>query len=323
MALIMTIIAGIDEAGYGPLLGPMVVTITAFDVPDEKAKCSLWDLLNDAVSNDQKGKGQRLTVCDSKKLYNAKKGLKPLENAALSFLWSKDLKTTSFYQLLKNLLCYHAGTIAGYPWYAGKDYPLPLKTNISAVLNYADLLKYALDKQGVKFCYASTCVVTVQEFNEQVRVTGNKSVVLFNTCAALISRLWNNFKGNISLIVDKQGGRNNYAELLKGCLPKVEVRILTEGAKVSTYEVVEEQRKMEISFVEKGEDSCMAVALASIFSKYVRELFMHLENQYWLQFVPGLKPTAGYYTDALRFLSQIADVRKKEAIQDNILIRIK
>lgn len=319
----MTIIAGIDEAGYGPLLGPMVITITAFDVPDEKANCSLWDLLNDAISNDMKGKGQRLTVRDSKRLYNAQKGLKPLENAALSFLWSKDLKTTSFYQLLKNLLCYHAETIAGYPWYAEKDYPLPLATNISAVLNYADLLKYALDKQGVKFCYASTCVVTVQEFNEQVRVTGNKSVVLFNTCAALISRLWNNFKGNISLIVDKQGGRNNYAGLLKGCLPKGEVEILTEGAKVSTYEVVEEQRKMEISFVEKGEDTSMAVALASIFSKYVRELFMHLENQYWLRLMPDLKPTAGYYTDALRFLSQIADVRKKEAIQDNILIRIK
>ena len=319
----MTIIAGIDEAGYGPLLGPMVITITAFDVPDEKANCSLWDLLNDAISNDLKGKGQRLTVRDSKRLYNARNGLKPLENAVLSFLWSKDLKTTSFYQLLKNLLCYHADTIAEYPWYAGKDYSLPLTTNVSAVLNYADLLKYALDKQGVKFCYASSCVVTVQEFNEWVKATDNKSVVLFNNCAALISRLWNNFKGNISLIVDKQGGRNNYAELLRGFLHKVDVKILKESAKVSTYEVVDEQKKMEISFVEKGEDTCMAVALASIFSKYVRELFMHLENQYWLQFVPGLKPTAGYYTDALRFLSEIADVRKKEAIQDNILIRIK
>lgn len=319
----MTIIAGIDEAGYGPLLGPMVITITAFDVPDEKADGSLWDLLNDAISNDMKGKGQRLAVRDSKKLYNAQKGLKPLENAALSFLWSKDLKTTSFYQLLKNLLCYHAETIAGYPWYAEKDYPLPLATNISAVLNYADLLKYALDKQGVQFCYASSCVVTVREFNEWVKATDNKSVVLFNNCTALISRLWNNFKGNISLIVDKQGGRNNYAELLKGFLHKVDIKILKEGAKVSTYEVVDEQRKMEISFVEKGEDTCMAVALASIFSKYVRELFMHLENQYWLHFMPTLKPTAGYYTDALRFLSQIADIRKKEAIQDNILIRIK
>ncbi|MBI4221117.1 MAG: hypothetical protein HY607_00335 [Planctomycetes bacterium] len=319
----MTIIAGIDEAGYGPLLGPMVVTITAFDVPDEKANCSLWDLLNDAISNDMKGKGQRLTVRDSKRLYNARNGLKPLENAALSFPRSKDLKITSFYQLLKNLSCYHAETIAGYPWYAGKDYPLPLTTNVSAVLNYADLLKYALNKQRVQFCYASSCVVTVREFNEQVRATGNKSVVLFNNCAALIFRLWNDFKDNISLIVDKQGGRNNYAELLKGCLPEGEVKILKESAMVSTYEAVDEQRKMEISFVEKGEDTCMAVALASIFSKYVRELFMHLENQYWLHFMPNLKPTAGYYTDALRFLSQIADVRKKEAIQDNMLIRIK
>ncbi len=221
------------------------------------------------------------------------------------------------------MLCHHPETIAGYPWYAEKDYPLPLATNISAVLNYADLLKYALDKQGVQFCYASSCVVTVREFNEWVKATDNKSVVLFNNCAALISRLWNNFKGNICLVVDKQGGRNNYAELLKGFLHKVDIKILKESAKVSTYEVVDGQRKMEISFVEKGEDTCMAVALASIFSKYVRELFMHLENQYWLHLVPNLKPTAGYYTDALRFLSQIADVRKKEAIQDNMLIRIK
>ncbi|HHT9138463.1 MAG TPA: hypothetical protein ACFYEK_14625 [Candidatus Wunengus sp. YC60] len=319
----MTIIAGIDEAGYGPLLGPMVISITAFDVPEEKADCSLWDLLNDAISNDMKGKGQRLTVRDSKKLYSAQKGLKPLENAALSFLWSKDLKTTSFYQLLKNLLCYHAETIAGYPWYAERDYPLPLTTNVSAVLNYADLLKYAFDKQGVQFCYASSCVVTVREFNEWVKATDNKSVVLFNNCAALIFRLWNNFRGDIRLIVDKQGGRNNYSELLKGCLPEADVKILKEGAEVSAYEVVNNQRKMNISFVEKGEDTCMAVALASIFSKYIRELFMHLENQYWLHFVPDLKPTAGYYQDALRFLSQVADVRKKEAIQDNILIRMK
>ena len=305
------------------MLGPMVVTITAFEVPDEKAGCSLWDLLNDAVSNDVKGKGQRLTVRDSKRLYNVQKGLKPLEDAALSFLRSKDLKTTSFYQLLENLSCYHAGTTAEYPWYAGRDYPLPLATSVSAVMNYADLLHYAFNKQDVRFCHANTRVVAVQEFNEQVRAAGNKSIVLFNTCAALISGLWNNFTGAINLVVDKQGGRNNYAGLLKGILCKAEVKTVREGAQESTYEVADEQRKMAISFVEKGEDTCMAVALASIFSKYVRELFMHLENQYWLRLVPDLKPTAGYYTDALRFLSQIADARKREAIQDDILIRIK
>lgn len=319
----MTIIAGIDEAGYGPLLGPMVISITAFDIPDEMADCSLWDLLKDAVSGDLKGKGHRLAVCDSKRLYNAKKGLKPLENVVLSFLRSKDSKTTSFYQLLKNLLCYDTATIDGYPWYTGKDYPLPLTTSGSAVLNFSDLLKYAMHRQGMRFCYASSCVITVQEFNKQVRLTGNKSVVLFNNCATLVSRLWNNFEGNIRLIVDKQGGRNNYSGQLKNCLPEAEIKIVKEGNGESSYEVVNNQRNMTVSFVEKGEDTCMAVALASIFSKYVRELFMHLENQYWLHLVPDLKPTAGYYQDALRFLSHIAPAKGKEAIQDDILIRIK
>ena len=58
----MAIIAGIYEAGYGPTLWPLVVTIVAFDVPNEKADCSLRDLLKDAVSNDIKSKKQRLAV---------------------------------------------------------------------------------------------------------------------------------------------------------------------------------------------------------------------------------------------------------------------
>jgi ribonuclease HII len=82
-------------------------------------------------------------------------------------------------------------------------------------------------------------------------------------------------------------------------------------------------KQMKVSFVEKGEDMCMSVALASMFSKYIRELFMRLENQYWLQLLPGLKPTAGYYSDAQRFLAQIAHMKQKESIQDDILIRIK
>lgn len=319
----MAIIAGIDEAGYGPVLGPMVVTIVAFDVPDEKAECSLWELLKDAVSNERKGKKQRLTVRDSKRLYNAHNGLKPLEDGVLSFLRSNGLISTSFYQLLDCLSCYDRESLARYPWYAEKDYPLPLATSVAAILNYTDVLRYALNKQDVRFFFASGCVVPVREFNEQVRVAGNKSLALFNNCAMLISRLWTLCHGSIRLIVDKQGGRNTYSGLLKDQLPMTDIRVLQEGAKISTYEVGDAKRKMKISFVEKGEDTCMAVALASMFSKYIRELFMHLENQYWLQYIPGLKPTAGYYSDAQRFLAQIAGVRQKEAIQDDILIRIK
>ena len=36
------------------------------------------------------------------------------------------------------------------------------------------------------------------------------------------------------------------------------------------------------------------VALASIVSKTVRELWMDVFNAYWLARMPGLRPTAGY-----------------------------
>ena len=36
---------GIDEAGYGPNLGPFVMTLVACRVPDELQHANLWDVL--------------------------------------------------------------------------------------------------------------------------------------------------------------------------------------------------------------------------------------------------------------------------------------
>ena len=55
----------------------------------------------------------------------------------------------------------------------------------------------------------------------------------------------------------------------------------------------------------QAEERHLPVALASMFAKYVRELLMGAFNHYWQQVVPGLRPTAGYYTDAMRFLADI------------------
>ena len=65
----MAIVAGVDEAGYGPLLGPLVVTGVAFRVPDAVAEASLWDVLRGSVTRRASAKDLRLPILDSKRLY--------------------------------------------------------------------------------------------------------------------------------------------------------------------------------------------------------------------------------------------------------------
>ena len=55
----------------------------------------------------------------------------------------------------------------------------------------------------------------------------------------------------------------------------------------------------------KGDELYLPTALASMFSKYLRELHMELLNGYWQAQVPGLKRTAGYGRDGVRFIQEV------------------
>lgn len=87
------IYAGIDEAGYGPMLGPLCVACTTFVVhdhdPDTSGGCDLWKRLKSAVCKKKSDKRRRIAVDDSKKLKNANDcathPLKHLERGVLSF----------------------------------------------------------------------------------------------------------------------------------------------------------------------------------------------------------------------------------------------
>ena len=87
------IYAGIDEAGYGPLLGPLCVACTAFVIPDHDpdsaGACDLWKRLSAAVCRKRTDKRHRVAVDDSKLLKCSSDGphhpLKFLERGVLSF----------------------------------------------------------------------------------------------------------------------------------------------------------------------------------------------------------------------------------------------
>ena len=63
----MQTIIGTDEAGYGPNLGPLVITATVWQVPDDIS--DLYVALADALSPQHLDGDTRLPIADSKQLY--------------------------------------------------------------------------------------------------------------------------------------------------------------------------------------------------------------------------------------------------------------
>src|SRR5260370_41854181 len=85
----MSWIIGVDEAGYGPNLGPFVMTAVACRVPDDLGCPNLWQLLGGVVrqagDDAEEGDG-RVLVDDSKLVYSTTRGLAELERGVHALL---------------------------------------------------------------------------------------------------------------------------------------------------------------------------------------------------------------------------------------------
>jgi len=315
------VIAGIDEAGYGPVLGPLCVGVSAFDV-GESSEC-LWKLLNRAVSNKRDPSGRKIHVADSKKVYSTSAGLSELERAVLCFGLASGWRVESLPDVLKQAAPNCCEHVLKFPWYRDRNESIyPIETKIDSLKIASNVVRRELDSAGVSVVHLSAHVIDEKRLNQMFHATNNKSSTSMTFVARHLQQLMDRFSDRgLTIWCDRQGGRTHYAYWLRQMFEDWALTIESETDGRAEYTLENRGRSVRLIFCEKGEDQCMAVALASMLAKYLREALMDRFNAYWKSLQPDLKGTAGYYTDGIRFLRDIEPTYRSLGIAREQLAR--
>lgn len=316
------IIAGIDEAGYGPILGPLVVSASAFEVPLAVVSTNLWQHLKSCVTSKASGRDSRVCIQDSKKLYKPNDGIGKLERTVLSVVGAAGEVPEKLHGLLRRVAPDATGKMAEYPWYRASDPALPREADAGGVRLSAGILRREMEAVGVRPVGFFSEVLLEGHYNRLVSGTQNKAVVLLGLTLRLIQRISEAYPSSpIHFYVDKQGARDHYANPLLRAFEGRHLRVIHEDSESSAYELTRDASSWRVSFHQSGESKHLPVALASCMSKYLREVLMGCFNEYWAGQIPELKPTAGYYQDGLRFLKDIRERAKALGIERERLVR--
>jgi hypothetical protein len=324
-------VAGVDEAGLGPLLGPLCIGWSAFRTPVDSTD-DLWKLLQDVVATEPRRDKSRLIVADSKKVYSRnERGLKRLENTVLAFLAQTDpagrFPDNARSLMLDGALAPDRALFDEHPWNAHLE-SLPVAGEGGALELKAERLRRALARAEVDVLSLGVRVVPAGELNASFAETNNKSATVWYRLEEILHHLWDAYgAAGLRVVVDRQGGRWHYGPLLGKGFPDASVRLVTEAPGFSEFELLGRAsgaahgRRMRLAFAERAEDESFAVALASCAAKYTRELAMRAFNAYFEALQPGLAPTAGYRQDGHRWLADARGALAVAAVPHRLLER--
>lgn len=318
----MPYLIGTDEAGLGPNLGPLLVSATLWELPDGMSPNDLFDALGDSIAPTAgEADGERFVVADSKQLYKSGGTTTHLERGVLVALASLKRQAETWRTLFDALDPTSSHDRDSIPWYEGYDEPLPIDLDgvelAPPCRRFADVCR----RRGVRLCDMRSRIVYPPEFNRRLASQG-KGELLSHVTLGLAAELASPLNGSISIVCDKHGGRNRYADLLAQHFPDAFIEIHGESRERSAYAFGPADRRIDVCFRTKAE-STLAVGLASMISKYLRELSMRAFNRFWCEQIEGLRPTAGYPQDAKRFQKEIADRQRLLGIDADRLWRQK
>ncbi|MFG0334750.1 MAG: hypothetical protein ACF8TS_15445, partial [Maioricimonas sp. JB049] len=260
----MGLVFGMDEAGYGPNLGPLVIVVTCWEVPDGKPPFDFWTALEHVITQTPSRGDPRLHVADSKQVHSSQKGLERLERSVLSLLgqltWERDGLNN-----LCRALCSDTTTQTPPPPWCRADVRLPHACEAVLIESLTGTAQAGLSEAGIRLRGVFAEVVQPARFNELLDSHGSKGIVLSTLSLQLLARAWSTLECRPAQIVgDKHGGRDRYADLLCEAFDGQLPMIVDESRHRSRYRVA----GCDITFTMRAE-SHFPVAVASMVAKYV------------------------------------------------------
>ena len=317
----MLTIIGLDEAGFGPLLGPLCTGASSLSLDFDPADGppDLWARLDSVV-----GKSPRtsdIPVADSKKLKSSSK--LPLRNLLAGLVPFVELATETEIKTDEDLL--NAVGVCDFGPFAGEAVGLDELDGLDhgqRSLRRAKLDR-ALTSSGIVVEAVQATATHPKRLNELFDELGNKSSANTTLLFALLRDVLGTEKHhpNPRVVVDRQGGLMRYHALLTTKFHGATINTIAESPEISRYCVERHEKSLHIGFETKADSTHLTVALASMAAKTVRELLMGRLNTFFGQKRPDLKPTAGYVQDGRRWLADIGDLPERLGIPRRHLVR--
>lgn len=290
------LVVGIDENGFGPRLGPLVVTASLVVVKD------VGHLLQSSFKESKK-------ICSSGRMEEC-------ERIALSFhrlIYGSTPSSASKY--LSDIVYSQEGDCSSPLPHCLPDFPLPCWTSESDLTE--DRAQTFLKEIYVDLLEIRSIVICPGRFNEKLGTFSSKHHLEYALFEELIMYFTKQYqKEKVLFLCGRIGSTKDYSPFFNR-FPLILGSPQREG---ETWYLLPDDS--EVRFITDGDEKYFPIALSSVVGKYIRELFIEQMNRYFRSYLPYLPYCSGYINPVTkRFIEETKNFREEMGIPDRCFIR--